>query len=172
MQSISKNQPNQHQFGKDSNQFDLVRSRVIYGSQEIISTIQKTSKTSLAGPASRGSGGFSFTSTCLIWSLKHLNSNSSFFLQSMHDINSLQTINKIPRKLTYPLKPSRYKENTIYIHLAKILIIKPLTASFHGAINSFASKTFISIYFVSLSHFLTVRKSQGRAYISSISLSL
>ncbi|KAF3500217.1 hypothetical protein F2Q69_00045034 [Brassica cretica] len=95
-----------------------------------------------------------------------------FFLQSMHDISTFQTIKKIPRKLTYPLKPSRYKENTIYIHLTKILIIKPLTASFHGAINSFASKTFISIYFVSLSHFLTVRKSQGRAYISSISLSL
>ncbi|KAF2581779.1 hypothetical protein F2Q68_00002827 [Brassica cretica] len=64
-----------------------------------------------------------------------------FFLQSMHDISTFQTIKKIPRKLTYPLKPSRYKEDTIYIHLAKILIIKPPTASFQGAINSFASKS-------------------------------
>ncbi|KAG5400049.1 hypothetical protein IGI04_014656 [Brassica rapa subsp. trilocularis] len=63
-----------------------------------------------------------------------------FFLHSMHDISTFQTIKKIPRKLTYPLKPPRYKEDTIYIHLAKILIIKPPTASFHGAINSFASK--------------------------------
>ncbi|WZZ73726.1 hypothetical protein YC2023_085096 [Brassica napus] len=52
-----------------------------------------------------------------------------FFLQSMHDISTFQTIKKIPRKLTYPLKPSRYKEDTIYIHLAKILIIKPPTAT-------------------------------------------
>ncbi|KAL0745131.1 hypothetical protein Bca101_100988 [Brassica carinata] len=37
-----------------------------------------------------------------------------FFLQSMHDISTFQTIKKIPRKLTYPLKPSRYKEDTIY----------------------------------------------------------
>ena len=69
-----------------------------------------------------------------------------FFLQSMHDISTFQTIKKIPRKLTYPLKPSRYKEDTIYIHLAKILIIKPPTASFQGAINSFASKFIISIF--------------------------
>ncbi|KAF2533996.1 hypothetical protein F2Q70_00031045 [Brassica cretica] len=60
-----------------------------------------------------------------------------FFLQSMHDIRTLQTIKKIHRKLTYPLQPSRYKEDTIYIHVAKILIIKPPTASFHRAINSF-----------------------------------
>ncbi|KAF2566444.1 hypothetical protein F2Q68_00026451 [Brassica cretica] len=72
-----------------------------------------------------------------------------FFLQSMHNISTFQTIKKIPRKLTYPLEPSRYKENTIYIHLAKILIIKPPTASFHGAINSFASKFSISILFLS-----------------------
>ncbi|WZZ50471.1 hypothetical protein YC2023_050578 [Brassica napus] len=67
-----------------------------------------------------------------------------FFLQSMHEISTFQTIKKIPRKLTYPLKPSRYKEDTIYIHLAKILIIKPPTASFQGAIISFASKFIIS----------------------------
>ena len=83
-----------------------------------------------------------------------------FLLQSMHDISTFQTIKKIPRKLTYPLKPSRYKENTIYIHLAKILIIKPPTASFQGAINSFASKFIISILFLSLCHFMTVRESQ------------
>ncbi|WZZ66422.1 hypothetical protein YC2023_077792 [Brassica napus] len=82
-----------------------------------------------------------------------------FFLQSMHDISTFQTIKKIPRKLTYPLKPSRYKEDTIYIHLAKILIIKPPTASFQGAINSFASKFIISILFLSLCHFMTVRES-------------
>ena len=64
----------------------------------------------------------------------------------MHDISTFQTIKKIPRKLTYPLKPSRYKEDTIYIHLAKILIIKPPTASFQGAINSFASKFIISTF--------------------------
>lgn len=82
-----------------------------------------------------------------------------FFLQSMHDISTFHTIKKIPRKLTYPLKPSRYKEDTIYIHLAKILIIKPPTASFQGAINSFASKFIISILFLSLCHFMTVRES-------------
>ncbi|WZY86139.1 hypothetical protein YC2023_032523 [Brassica napus] len=82
-----------------------------------------------------------------------------FFLQSMHDISTFQTIKKIPRKLTYPLKPSRYKEDPIYIHLAKILIIKPPTASFQGAINSFASKFIISILFLSLCHFMTVRES-------------
>ena len=153
MQTISQNRPNRHQLWKVANLFNLARTKPFFGSHEIISTIQKTSKTSLDAPAPRGSGGFSFTSTCLIWSLKHLNSNSSFFLQSMHDINSLQTINKIPRKLTYPLKPSRYKENTIYIHLAKILIIKPPMASFHGAINSFASKFIFSTLSVSLSHF-------------------
>ncbi|KAG5411083.1 hypothetical protein IGI04_007402 [Brassica rapa subsp. trilocularis] len=63
-----------------------------------------------------------------------------FFLQIRHDLSTLQTIKNVPRKLSYPLKPSRYKENTIYIHLPKILIIKPPTASFHGAINSFAFK--------------------------------
>ncbi|WZY99614.1 hypothetical protein YC2023_071943 [Brassica napus] len=51
-----------------------------------------------------------------------------FFLQIRHDLSTLQTNKKVPRKLSYPLKPSRYKENTIYIHLAKILIIKPPTA--------------------------------------------
>ena len=34
-----------------------------------------------------------------------------------------------------------------------------LTASFHGAIKTFSSKTFISIYFLSLCHFQTVRES-------------
>ncbi|KAG5397580.1 hypothetical protein IGI04_019394 [Brassica rapa subsp. trilocularis] len=63
-----------------------------------------------------------------------------FFLQIRHDLSTFQTIKKVPRKLSYTLKPSRYKDNTIYIHLAKILTIKPPTASFHGAINSFASK--------------------------------
>ncbi|XP_033139373.1 uncharacterized protein LOC117130981 [Brassica rapa] len=83
-----------------------------------------------------------------------------FFLQIRHDLSTLQTIKKVPRKLSYPLKPSRYKENTIYIHLAKILIIKLPTASFHGAINSFASKFIISTLLVSLCHFMTVRESQ------------
>ncbi|WZZ58031.1 hypothetical protein YC2023_058138 [Brassica napus] len=82
-----------------------------------------------------------------------------FFYQGKDEISTLQTIKKIPRKLTYPLKPSRYKEDTIYIHLAKILIIKPPTASFQGAINSFASKFIISILFLSLCHFMTVRES-------------
>ncbi|CAG7909533.1 unnamed protein product [Brassica rapa] len=68
MQSISQNQ---HCLWKVSNQFNLVRPRVIYGSQEIILSIQKTSKTSLDAPAHRGSGGSSFTSTCLICSLEH-----------------------------------------------------------------------------------------------------
>ncbi|XP_033139446.1 uncharacterized protein LOC117131304 [Brassica rapa] len=36
-----------------------------------------------------------------------------FFLQIRHDLSTLQTIKKVPRKLSYPLKPSRYKENTI-----------------------------------------------------------
>ncbi|CAG7862872.1 unnamed protein product, partial [Brassica rapa] len=80
-----------------------------------------------------------------------------FFLQIRHDLSTFQTIKKVPRKLSYPLKPSRYKENTIYIHLAKILTIKPPTASFHGAINSFASKFIISTLLVSLCHFMTVR---------------
>ncbi|WZZ58030.1 hypothetical protein YC2023_058137 [Brassica napus] len=82
-----------------------------------------------------------------------------FFYQGKDEISTFQTIKKIPRKLTYPLKPSRYKEDTIYIHLAKILIIKPPTASFQGAINSFASKFIISILFLSLCHFMTVRES-------------
>jgi len=69
-----------------------------------------------------------------------------FSYQGKDEISTFHTINKIPRKLTYPLKPSRYKEDTIYIHLAKILIIKPPTASFQGAINSFASKFIISIF--------------------------
>ncbi|CAG7884872.1 unnamed protein product [Brassica rapa] len=70
-----------------------------------------------------------------------INVQQLFFLQIRHDLSTFQTIKKVLRKLSYPLKPSRYKENTIYIHLAKILIIKPPTASFHGAINSFASNS-------------------------------
>ncbi|WZZ26465.1 hypothetical protein YC2023_009866 [Brassica napus] len=67
MQSISENRPNRHCLWKVSNQFNLVRPRVIYGSHEIISTIPKTSQKSLAAPASRGSGGSSFTPTFHIW---------------------------------------------------------------------------------------------------------
>ena len=45
MQSISQNRPNRHCLWKVSNQFNLVRPRVIYGSQEIISDIQRTHPT-------------------------------------------------------------------------------------------------------------------------------
>ncbi|KAG5412919.1 hypothetical protein IGI04_000486 [Brassica rapa subsp. trilocularis] len=111
---------------------------IIHGQEEFYKSIPWTSQHRIKG-------------ILIYFNLPYLESQALklqqlFFLQSMHDISTFQTIKKIPRKLTYPLKPSRYKEDTIYIHLAKILIIKPPTASFQGAINSFASKFIISIF--------------------------
>ncbi|CAF2374315.1 unnamed protein product, partial [Brassica napus] len=37
-----------------------------------------------------------------------INVQQHFFLQIRHDLSTFQTIKKVPRKLTYPLKPSRY----------------------------------------------------------------
>ncbi|KAF2595795.1 hypothetical protein F2Q68_00008360 [Brassica cretica] len=159
MQSISQNQPNRHEFGKVFNQFNLGRPRVIYGGQKIISTIQKNARRSYLHQHSEDQAD-SHLPQLALFGVSSIKSPTALFLQSMHDFSTLQTIKKIPRKITYPLKRSRYKENTIYIHLAKILIIKPLTASFHGAINSFASKLIISTLLVSLCHFMTVRESQ------------
>ncbi|WZY99869.1 hypothetical protein YC2023_072198 [Brassica napus] len=36
-----------------------------------------------------------------------------FFFELMHDIRTFQAIQKIPRKLSYPLKPSRFKKDQI-----------------------------------------------------------
>ena len=65
------------------------------------------------------------------------------YLKFPESLNSEKLVKGKPRCNQFPKTGQtdvnlRYKENTIYIHLAKILIIKPPTASFHGAINSFA----------------------------------
>jgi len=52
-------------------------------------------------------------------------------------------------------KLSRYKIIQVILLKAQI----ELTVSFHGSIKAFSSKTFISIYFLSLCHFQTVRES-------------
>ncbi|KAF3512641.1 hypothetical protein F2Q69_00006713 [Brassica cretica] len=42
-----------------------------------------------------------------------INVQQLFSLQSRHEIRTFQTIHKIPRKLSYPLKPSRFKKNQV-----------------------------------------------------------
>ena len=49
--------------------------------QKTTSTIQKVIPSVYSGPETIGSGGSTFGHTCLIWSLKPLNSNSSFPIQ-------------------------------------------------------------------------------------------
>ena len=37
-----------------------------------------------------------------------------FFLEFMHDLSTFQAVKKVPRKLSYPLKPSRFKKDQIF----------------------------------------------------------
>lgn len=66
-----------------------------------------------------------------------INAQQLLIHQSMHELSFFQTTKKIPRKLTYPLKPSRYKKSTMYIHLAKNLFFMPPTASFSNHLICF-----------------------------------
>ncbi|WZY99603.1 hypothetical protein YC2023_071932 [Brassica napus] len=81
-----------------------------------------------------------------------------FFYQGKDEISIYQAFKKVPRKLSYPLKPSRFKISRYKISLLQRQQIS-LTASSHGAIKDIDSKHFISIYFLSLVHFQTVRES-------------
>ncbi|KAG5392570.1 hypothetical protein IGI04_022533 [Brassica rapa subsp. trilocularis] len=42
-----------------------------------------------------------------------INVQQLFPLQFRHDLSTFQAVNKVPRKLTYPLKPSRFKKDQI-----------------------------------------------------------
>ncbi|KAG5388543.1 hypothetical protein IGI04_030084 [Brassica rapa subsp. trilocularis] len=42
-----------------------------------------------------------------------INVQQLFYLQIWHDLSTFQTIKKVPRKLIYPLKPSRFKKDQI-----------------------------------------------------------
>ena len=68
--------------------------------------IQESRRRSYNAPECIGSGGTTFASTCLIWSL--------FFYQLKHDLSTFQTIKKVPRELCYPLKPSRIQKNQVF----------------------------------------------------------
>ena len=52
-----------------------------------------------------------------------------FYLEFMHDIITIQAIQKIPRNISYPLRPSRFKKNQVF-HLDPKIPQKAPTASF------------------------------------------
>jgi len=82
---------NRADYGKIWQSFGLFLSHSINSNQKTFSlnqhlqktnsTIQKVIPSVYSGPETIGSGGSTFGHTCLIWSLKPLNSNSSFPIQ-------------------------------------------------------------------------------------------
>ena len=57
-----------------------------------------------------------------------------FFFQIRHDLSTLQAVKKVPRKLSYPLKPSRFKKD-------QILYLEP---KFHKRLQGLVFDFFLS----------------------------
>ncbi|KAJ4877213.1 Uncharacterized protein Rs2_42231 [Raphanus sativus] len=73
-----------------------------------------------------------------------------FFPEFMHDLSTFQAIKKIPRKLTYPLKPSRFKKISRY----KIISLQrpqiKLNASFMEPSKPLLPRFLFQVYFFPL----------------------
>ena len=70
-----------------------------------------------------------------------INVQKLFPLQFRHDLSTLQAVKKVPRKLTYPLKPSRFKKD-------QILYLEPKS---HKRLQRLVFDFFLSFQFVSFS---------------------
>ncbi|XP_048596044.1 uncharacterized protein LOC125577927 [Brassica napus] len=70
-----------------------------------------------------------------------INVEQLFPLQFRHDHSTLQAVKKVPRKLTYPLKPSRFKKD-------QILYLEPKS---HKRLQRLVFDFFLSFRFVSFS---------------------
>ena len=70
-----------------------------------------------------------------------INVQQLFPLQFRHDLSTFQAVKKVPRKLTYPLKPSRFKKD-------QILYLEPKS---HKRLQRLVFDFFLSFRFVSFS---------------------
>ncbi|XP_056861846.1 uncharacterized protein LOC108821333 isoform X2 [Raphanus sativus] len=85
-----------------------------------------------------------------------INVQQLFSVQTRNVISSYPAMKKIPRMLSYPLKPSRFKKTSRYNIRSSFPFEESINLAkgyFFGAIKAFASKTFISSLFLSFSHF-------------------
>ncbi|KAF3529024.1 hypothetical protein DY000_02041286 [Brassica cretica] len=169
MRSISQNRPNRHQLWKVANLFNLARTKPFYETS-IMQPGDTLSQPEYKEDCHRCTSTqrirwilltiyFPYPATPYAFkeSLHHLMSKDQrLYSLEPEETKILGSLIRSQRLLFrgYFSKISRYKISLIQRQQIS------LTASFHGAINPFASKFIISILFLSLCHFMTVGESQ------------